>query len=248
MRDLYDDIWVYGLPQMNDPVAGIKLPKSVRRKITYTGYLRRELPSNPQRSPIIDRVRQPYILVTAGGGGDGEALIDWTLRAYEHDRHMPYDAVMVFGPFMRPETQQEFRMRAARIDQVHVLTFDANLPVLMESAAGVVAMGGYNTFCEILSLDKRALIVPRTRPRLEQTIRAEAARSLGLVNVLADDGARDAATMATALRQLPQQILPSEAVIPGLLDGLESVNKLVRRTLARRPRRPVAVTETRKRA
>jgi predicted glycosyltransferase len=24
-------------------------------------------------------------------------------------------------------------------------------------------MGGYNTFCEILSFDKRALIVPRTR-------------------------------------------------------------------------------------
>ena len=42
----------------------------------------------------------------------------------------------------------------------------------MARAAGVVAMGGYNTFCEILSFDKPALVVPRVRPRLEQAIRA----------------------------------------------------------------------------
>ena len=35
-------------------------------------------------------------------------------------------------------------------------------------------MGGYNTYCEILSFDKPALIVPRMRPRLEQLIRARA--------------------------------------------------------------------------
>ena len=38
----------------------------------------------------------------------------------------------------------------------------------MARAIGVVAMGGYNTFCEILSFDKRAIIVPRTAPRMEQ--------------------------------------------------------------------------------
>ena len=71
----------------------------------------------------------------------------------------------------------------------------------MEKAAAVVAMGGYNTFCEILSLDKRALIVPRTRPRLEQFIRAVEAERLGLVRTLREDeGGRDPARMAAALR------------------------------------------------
>ncbi len=32
-------------------------------------------------------------------------------------------------------------------------------------------MGGYNTYCEILSFDKPALIVPRLQPREEQLIR-----------------------------------------------------------------------------
>ena len=39
LRDLYDDIWVYGLPQICDPLEGVDLPKSVRKKVTYTGYL-----------------------------------------------------------------------------------------------------------------------------------------------------------------------------------------------------------------
>ena len=33
--------------------------------------------------------REPFILVTPGGGGDGEDLVDWVLRAYEHDRELP---------------------------------------------------------------------------------------------------------------------------------------------------------------
>jgi predicted glycosyltransferase len=97
-------------------------------------------------------------------------------------------------------------------------------------------MGGYNTFCEILSFNKRALVVPRTEPRMEQYIRATRAAQLGLVSVLADDGRREAQVMATALRTLPQQPPPSETVVPGLLDGRDNVIKLARQWLRRRRR------------
>ena len=46
LRDLYDEIWVYGLPQICNPLAGIDLPETVRAKITYTGYLRRNPSEN----------------------------------------------------------------------------------------------------------------------------------------------------------------------------------------------------------
>ena len=39
--------------------------------------------------------------------------------------------------------------------------------------------------------------------------------------------------MATALRQLPQQQLPSQVVVPGLLDGDINVNRLADQLLAR---------------
>jgi hypothetical protein len=51
--------------------------------------------------------------------------------------------------------------------------------------------------------------------------------------MLPDDGQRDAASMATALRHLSQQRPPSSVVVPGLLDGLGSVERLARRWLGR---------------
>jgi len=176
LRDLYDQIWVYGLPQICNPLEEIALPGSVHHKTVYTGYLRRDADGAgrvTRGDPPLDR---PYLLVTAGGG-----------------------------------------------------------------AAGVVAMGGYNTFCEILSFDKPALIVPRTVPRREQLIRAQRAGALGLINYLVADAAPDAQIMATALHHLPQQRRPSEIVVPGLLDGLDNVNRLADLMMKSRARRPVAV-------
>jgi predicted glycosyltransferase len=227
LRELYDEIWVYGLPQICDPLEGIALPQRVRQKMVYTGYLHREVPTHgaPPRMPEI--TKKPYLLVTTGGGGDGEGLIDWVLRAYEHDPLLPYPALLVLGPFMQPERQAEFMDRAAKLKRVDAITFHGQLETLVSRAAGVVAMGGYNTFCEVLSLDKRALIVPRTAPRLEQFIRAERAARLGLVSMLSDDGTYDPAVMAAALRALPRQNRPSDVVVPGLLEGLKNVSRLV---------------------
>ncbi len=227
----YDEIWVYGLPQICEPLAGIDLPGSLRKSLIYTGYLRRNASSSLARMPL-EKIEEPYILVTVGGGGDGEDIIDWVLRAYESDPNLPHPALMVLGPFMASERQSEFLSRANKLKKVEAITFDAHIEALLERAVGVVCMGGYNTFCEILSFNKRAIVIPRTRPRKEQYLRASRAQELGLMHMLTDDGKRDAADMATAIRHLPQQSLPSSVVVPGLLDGAENVVRLADRWAA----------------
>jgi len=244
LENLYDEIWVYGLPQICDPLAEIDLSPQVRRKMVFTGYLERE---DARGAPTADHAipfDRPYLLVTPGGGGDGEALVDWVLRAYETDATAPYPALLVFGPFMQQEKQAEFARRAAALKLVEAITFEANIEPLIQGAAGIVAMGGYNTFCEILSFDKPALVVPRTVPRMEQYIRADRAQELGLLRMLVDDGVRRAQDMATALRHLPQQNRPSDVVVPGLLDGLPNVNRLARRLSDRRGKSIAAVAES----
>ena len=49
----------------------------------------------------------PYVLVTPGGGGDGEELIDWVLRAYESDPDMPVAArsARMLDPFADTATR-----------------------------------------------------------------------------------------------------------------------------------------------
>ena len=235
LSDYYDEIWVYGLPEICEPLAGLDLPEAVRRRIVYTGYLRRNAAERPAGGETLGLGAGEYVLVTAGGGGDGDGLFDWVLAAYEHDPGGLPPALLVFGPFMLPDRQAAFAARAAVLPKVHTLTFDARLEVLLARAAGVVAMGGYNTFCEILSFDKPALIVPRTTPRREQMIRAERAAELGLMAMLPDRHGRDPAIMAAALLRLIRQPRPSAIVIPGLLDGMPNVNRLARRWLGYGP-------------
>ena len=232
LTNYYDSIWVYGLPQICDPLEGLGVPDSLRRKTTYTGYLHRHV---PEAAPLFvpEKISDPFILVTVGGGGDGDEIIDWVLSAYESDPDLPYPALVVLGPFMGPQHQADFLQRASRLPNVEAITFDAHIESLIARAVGVVCMGGYNTFCEVLSFDKPALVVPRTTPRLEQYIRASRAQELGLVRMLHDDGVRDPRTMATALRNLPQQAAPSGVVVPGLLDGRPNVIKLTQQWLGR---------------
>ena len=137
---------------------------------------------------------------------------------------------------MASDQQRHFRERAERLRRIEVLTFDAHLEVLMERAVGVVAMAGYNTFCEILSLDKRAILVPRVRPRREQVMRAMRAAALELAHTLDPDGPHDPAIMTAALRNLREQPAPSERRAAAMLNGLDVITELV----ADRVGRPVS--------
>ena len=224
LEGIYDQIWVYGLPEICDPLEGLAIPASVRAKMVFTGYLRR---STTAAWHPVDPFDRPFILVTTGGGGDGDVLIDWVLRVYEQNGDQPNPALIVTGPFMQTELQAEFSRRAAALADVELITFDAHLENLMARAAGVVAMGGYNTFCEILSFDKPALLVPRTTPRREQFIRVSMAERLGLVRMLPmPTDTPDVPQLAEALRALPLGPKPSDAMLPALLDGLPAINRL----------------------
>ncbi|MGO4573077.1 glycosyltransferase family protein [Microvirga sp. 2TAF3] len=222
----YDEIWVYGLKDVYRPLAALGLPAHVEKRITYTGYLHREVPPTPSLTRYPKITKQPFILVTTGGGGDGDDLIDWVIAAYEADADIEMPALFVFGPFVNRDMRRSFMDRIGRHPKLDAISFDNKIEHLMQKAAAIVAMGGYNTFCEILSFDKRALIVPRTRPRLEQYIRAVETERLGLVRMLSDyTEPRTPERMATALRSLATQPRPSEVVIPGLLEGLDRVQE-----------------------
>ncbi len=227
----YDEIWVYGSRSVYEPTQGLPLSAEARARMHWTGYLRRDL------GDIGPAPQQPYVLITPGGGGDGATMVDLVLSAYEQDPTLGPRAVLVYGPFLSGETREDFETRVARLDgRVTAVGFESQIETLFAGAQGVVAMGGYNTFCELLSFDRPAVIVPRTKPRLEQWIRASRAEELGLVSML--DENRDGltpASMIKAIRALETQTPPSAAgAHADLLDGLDYVTTRVESLLAQR--------------
>ncbi|PCJ10006.1 MAG: hypothetical protein COB16_01485 [Rhodobacteraceae bacterium] len=227
-ESFYDEIWIYGLRSIYDPTAGLDLSPAVQARTHWTGYLRRDLGS------VGKPPEQPYILITPGGGGDGAAMVDLVLAAYERDPDLNPRAILVYGPFLSGDTRAAFETRAEQLNgRVTTVGFESQIETLFAGAQGVVCMGGYNTFCEVLSFNKPAVIVPRTTPRLEQWIRASRAEQLGLIAML--DENRDGMTPETmihSIRALAQQKPPSAAFPPGLLDGLDYVTNRVAKLLS----------------
>ncbi|MCR9125729.1 MAG: hypothetical protein NXH82_06340 [Rhodobacteraceae bacterium] len=220
VETFYDEIWVYGLKSVYDPTAGLDLSDAARMRMHWTGYLRR-VAEEPGTAPD-----KPYVLITPGGGGDGQSMVNLVLAAYERDPTLRPDAKLVYGPFLSGEKRGDFERRVAALGgRVSAIGFESEIETLFANASGVICMGGYNTFCEVLSFDKPAVIVPRTVPRLEQYIRASRAEDLGLVRML--DEERDGMTpeaMIRAIRGVVKQPPPSSAAIShGLLDGLTYV-------------------------
>jgi len=228
LRDLYDEIWIYGPEGICDPLDGIDLPRSVHAKLRYTGFLRRDLPKSarehPAPAPFDD---EPYILVTPGGGGDGVEMVDWVMRAYEARQRPLFPALIVLGPFMPAAAAAQFSERAEHLRDVEIIRFTPQIEPYLANATAIVGMGGYNTFCEILSFDKPTLMVPRVIPRREQAIRAERAEQSGLLKVLPIDRYPDPDLMATALSELPDLAPPSSAGVDNLLGGLEVITARV---------------------
>ena len=232
MKTFYDAIWIYGPESFYDPLIGLDLPAGLHEKLSWTGFLRREVPAVP---PLHGSQLPPdALLVTAGGGGDGAALMHQVIDAYRHDGSLAWPAILVLGPFMKADERDELHRKTAGNPALYMIDFDNRLEAIMQSAVGVVAMGGYNTFCEILSLDKRALIVPRTSPRAEQLIRTRRAASLGLIDMLLPEEAADPARMAEALHRLTIRIRPSSTAYGRHLNGLTNICDFVQDYIGRR--------------
>ena len=51
LYELYDEIWVYGLPQIFNPLTELPGMLPLAHKVTFTGYLRRSLPQRAARTP-----------------------------------------------------------------------------------------------------------------------------------------------------------------------------------------------------
>ena len=187
VRELYDSVWIYGDPAVFDCVEEYRFGAHMAEKSCYTGYLNRLQPLTAATAPRpTDRRRRTaeLALCAVGGGQDGFGIAQAFANA-----DLPPDmrGLILTGPFMPQRQRRHLQEVANARPNLTLLEFTPEPEKVLQQADHVIAMGGYNATCELLATRKRALIIPRVRPRLEQWIRAQRLKSLGVLDVLHPD-------------------------------------------------------------
>jgi predicted glycosyltransferase len=185
----YDRVRVYGSADVFDVAAEYDWPDGAMSKIQYCGYVCAPPPSQVSESVrslhLGGDARQGRLVVAmAGGGADAYPLFDALLSAVPAIQGAgPCRVVLVTGPFLPAERRRELAARAQDLP-VDIMISVSDPVSYAASADLVVAMAGYNTTAEILSVGTPALLVPRSGPSAEQQMRARLFAERGWVDWL----------------------------------------------------------------
>ena len=127
-----------------------------------------------------------------------------------------------------PESNRSRIVDAAWDDaSVTFLEFTDDIMSYMDAADLVISMGGYNTICEILTVKKRAIVVPRTEPVQEQWIRAQKMDALGLLSAIHPDLLSPEGLLRAVGEQLAMRNVHATGLYAADMGGLPRVSRWI---------------------
>jgi predicted glycosyltransferase len=228
----YDRVLVYGSSDLFDVATEYDWPAAARAKIRYCGYVcgpppAREVPASVRAGCLGSARGGRLVVAMAGGGADAYPLFDALVSAVPAIQDAgPCRVVLVTGPFLPPERRRELAARAQDLP-VDVVISVSDPVSYAASADLVVAMAGYNTTAEILSVGTRALLVPRPGPSAEQQMRARLFAQRGWVDWLAPQDLSPATLGAAVVDALHEERVTAPAGPPDLTGRTVAARRLV---------------------
>jgi predicted glycosyltransferase len=224
VETFYDRLLVVGNPEVFDFCQAYQLPPASAYKVRYCGYLRRPLGERSKAAVRLElglAASDRLVVVTPGGGEDGYPMVNTFLQSLP-PTGTNFKSLVLCGPEMPIAQKQALYQAAAHQPQVVMREFTDDLMSYLAVADVVVAMGGYNTVCEILSAGKRAVIIPRVKPSQEQIVRTTCMAKFGFFTAIEPDHLTPT-RLATAIQGQMQQALTNDALPAIDLNGLPRI-------------------------
>lgn len=219
IRLYFSSIWVYGDPNLYNFADEYQIAPDIVEKLRYVGYLDQSRRMEVRGLRVgASEIESPFALCALGGGQDGfevaHAFMQSTLPAN-------WRGLLITGALMPEEQRVQLHAMAKErpLQDIKVVDFVPEPLKIMREAECIISMGGYNTTTEILSFNKRALIVPRIKPRTEQWIRASRLAENGIIECLHPDELSPDALSAFMQSTKPQ----ADARTSLRFDGLDRV-------------------------
>jgi predicted glycosyltransferase len=171
----------------------------IAARTAYTGYVVDRAPEAAAQDPGSDA--EGEVLVSAGGGAFGAAVLETALRARPATVLAERPWRVRAGVDPAPERIEALRRLAADCSGGPVI-IEPNRPdfrARLRRCALSISQAGYNTLLETLQANARAVMVPYVgRKETEQTLRAQLFEARGAID-LVEEAALGADTLAAAI-------------------------------------------------
>lgn len=218
MRDValgyYDRVLVHTDPWLVPFDLTFPHAAALGHRLVCTGYV-----APPAPGAVRGRDGEGEVLVSAGGGRVGRALLEAALQARAFTRHRSVPWRLLGGQGLPAS------IRAGAPGGIVLDEQRADFPSLLANGLLSVSQAGYNTVVEALGLDKPMLLVPfETGSETEQKVRAERLARVGLARVI-----RESALTPKALALAIDEALEAPAAARPRVDlgGAEATVRLV---------------------
>lgn len=203
----FDAILVHSDPKFASLEESFRPSRLLKTPVHYTGFVL------PRCETSQHKVRQPQLVVSAGGGMVGAALFQMAIKAQPvlWDK-LKLPMTLVAGPFLPEADWLKIEEQAKDLPGFTAHRSVPNMTDLLASHSVSISQCGYNTVMDILKSGIAALAVPFAQGQEdEQTNRAQRLSQLGLLRSV-DANDLDVSRFVSEVEQL-LQFTPNSAAL-----------------------------------
>lgn len=218
----FDAVLVHADPAFARIEDSFRPRRALRTPVLYSGYV------VPDRGPLAAVARAQHLLVSAGGGIVGEALLRTAIDAVALLPE-PLPLRLIAGPFLPEPAWQGLQALAATRPGIELVRHVGDMVAEMRRARASLSQCGYNSALDLIGAHVPALVVPyEAKGENEQRTRAERLAALGALQWL-PAAELDAPRLAAALAALLQfQPRPAALDLNGAARSAELLHALHR--------------------
>ncbi len=186
----FDTVLVHGDPEFIPLDRTFARTRDIADRLHYTGYVAPE-PWGRDAVPV----EQGDVIVSAGGGGTGGALMRTALAARPLGRLADRQWRLLVGPNLPARDRAALRSG----DGITVEPARQDFRALLAGSAVSISQAGYNTVIDLLQARSRCVLVPfSAHGQSEQALRAALLARRGWAEVLAEEALTPSALAAAA--------------------------------------------------
>jgi predicted glycosyltransferase len=197
VRNDFDFVLVHGDPAFIPLEDSFPSASEISDRLIYTGYVTGDHEAWDAGKNLDETAGQDEVVVSAGGGAVGGALLRTALEARRQGCLANLRWRLLAGPNL-PEP--EFAALAERLPQRVILErYRSDFPQILRRCRISVSQAGYNTVLDVLAAGVAAVIVPfASEHETEQSLRAERLGARRVLQVVREDQL-SAETLASAV-------------------------------------------------